>query len=459
MQTHMGPMVRRHPALATAALWLAVSLSSAHAAPDREAGGALQAADPAHPAAAPVVELPPSPTPPGPHPSSERRAAIELWRQANERVAEFPRGHIDILRWEAAQPAADNGPAGPVAANPLPVAVLVARGLRLRPDLIDQPGLGALDRAQRRAELADVVRGIQGAWLEAVAARARLARAADVLENARTGAELGRRMVVAGNWSRMRHLQELQIETAARQGWLAARLAEQVAIERLARAVGLWQAGDIENLRRQLPADLPAPPDMAPEVPPAGVEASVLSARFDLQSERGRAARLPADDSTAAWQAAHARAVDRALGTGTALQLPRIAEMPVLNDHRSADAVKTRAELLAHAADLRSQAREAWLALQTHHALASLAQQETLARQEALEQEVLQRYNGMFVSTWDLLAAARERLAALDAVTGARLAYWLAEADWRTLLAGGHFEGAQDAPMPGGDAAGPAGGH
>ena len=136
MQTHMGPMVRRHPALATAALWLAVSLSSTHAAPDREAGGALRAADPAHPAAAPVVELPPSPTPPGPHPSSERRAAIELWRQANERVAEFPRGHIDILRWEAAQPAADNGPAGPVAAH-----VRARRQVKLQPVLLHKPRL------------------------------------------------------------------------------------------------------------------------------------------------------------------------------------------------------------------------------------------------------------------------------------------------------------------------------
>jgi len=461
MRHHAGPRRPRQKTLMAALLGLAVAFSVAHAGPGHAQTGALQAADPDHPVAtAPAPELPASATSAGPHPASERSAALAIWQQANARVAEFPRGHIDLLRWEAAE--RGDGSAAidePDAAKLLPMATVVAQALRLRPDLVDQPGLGPQERADRRAELADVVREVQGAWLVAVAARARLTRATDTQDNARTAAELGRRMVVAGNWSRMRHLQELQIETAARQTWLAARMAEQVALEQLARRLGLWQADAIDSLRRQLPPDLPPPADTAPAAAPPGAEAAVLSARPALQSERLRTLRLPSDARTAAWETAHARALEQALATDGPVSLPRIAEAGTLNDHRSAHAVQARARLLDEAARLRSQAREAWLALQTHHTLARLAQDEALPRQEALEEEVLQRYNGMFVSTWELLAAARSRLSALDQVTEARLAYWLAEADWRALLAGGHYAGAQGAPLAAGASAGSAGAH
>ena len=255
----------------------------------------------------------------------------------------------------------------------------------------------------------------------------------------------------------MRHLQELQIETAARQSWLAAQLAEQVALEHLARRLGLWQTDAIDALRQRLPADLPAPAATPPQPPASGIESAVLASQPGLQGDRLRALRLPSDTATAAWEAAHARALEQALRDGVPIALPALSDPRALNDHRSAHAVQARARLLTEAARLRSQAREAWLALNTHHTLALLTQDEALARQQALEEEVLQRYNGMFVSTWELLAAARNRLAVLDQVTEARLAYWLAEADWRALLAGGHYAGAQSASMPGSAAAAPKG--
>lgn len=459
MQTHAGPARPRPSTLTVALLGLTVALAASHAGPASARSDALAAADPAHPAAAfQTPQAPGAATPAGPHPASERRAALAMWQQANARVAEFPRGHIDILRWEAAQQAGAVAPT-PGASDVLPLSAVLTQALRLRPELLDRPGLNPQERARLRGELAETVREVQHAWLAAVAARARLTRATDALENARTGAELGRRMTAAGNWSRMRHLQELQVETAARQAWLAARMAEQVALEHLARRLGLWQVEALDRLRRQLPADLPAPADTAPAAPTAGVEAAVLAARPDLQGQRQRALRLNVDANTLAWENAHARALEQTLATDSAVDLPRFADPRPLNDHRSAHAVEARAQLLRDAARLRSQAREAWTALQTHHALARLAQDEALGQQVALEEEVLQRYNGMFVSTWELLAAARNRLAALDQTTEARLAYWRAEADWRALLAGGPYAGAQGTPQPNGASAGPAPGH
>lgn len=414
---------------------------------------------PAAAAATSPPQLPP-PTPPGPQPASERSAALAQWQQANARVAEFPRGHIDILRWESAQ-SGDPKAAGATAAAPATTALatLVTQALQRRPALVDAPGLSPLEQAQRRADMAEVVRDVQRAWLAAVAARARLARATDTLENARTGAELGRRMMLAGNWSRLRHLNELQIETAARQSWLAAGLAERVAVEQLARSLGIWQPQALDTLRRHLPGDLPAPASAAPTEPPLGPEGAALHARPDLLSDYAATARLPQDIGTMAWTAAHARALMLAVDAAGPVTLPHLADRRALLDHRSAHTVQARARLLLSVSHLRSQAREAWAALQAHHALARLAQDETLAHQEAREQDVLQRYNGMLVSTWDLLGAARERLAALDSVTQARLAYWQAEADWRALLAGAPYAGADSAPFPGGAAARSAGGH
>jgi outer membrane protein TolC len=341
----------------------------------------------------------------------------------------------------------------------VPFAALLAQALGTQPEALAPAGLGAPERRQRQAALADRVRQLQGAWLQAIAARARLQRAADALDNARTGAELGRRMVVAGNWSPMKHLAELQTETRARQAWLNAQLAERSAMEQLGRLLGLWQAAQIDTLRQQLPTDLPAAPPTAPEAPAQGVESAVLSAHTTLDSARAQVARLQRGGEPApAWLDALSEAADAAAGAsaGGPVALPELADPRQRNDHRSAHAAEAGAGLLRQAADRRSQAREAWAALQTHQALARLAQDLDLPQQEALEQAVLQRYNGMFVSTWALLAAARERLAALDRLTDARLAYWLAEADWRALLAGGHYAGAQRASnptTPGGNAA------
>ncbi|MCU0957745.1 MAG: hypothetical protein MUF55_10625, partial [Hydrogenophaga sp.] len=110
----------------------------------------------------------------------------------------------------------------------------------------------------------------------------------------------------------------------------------------------------------------------------------MLAVQAELLSERQRSLRLPSDASTVEWEAAHARALEHTLASESPVDLPRITDNRLLNDHRSAHAVQARARLLGEAARLRSQAREAWLALQTHHALARMAQDEILPHQEAM---------------------------------------------------------------------------
>ncbi len=120
---------------------------------------------------------------------------------------------------------------------------------------------------------------------------------------------------------------------------------------------------------------------------------------------------------------------------------PHIDNLSLLRDHALERAVSAEATLLRQAAERRSMARQAWATLQVRHASALHAQNVVTQLQTALEQDTQLRYNGMLQSTWELLASARERLAALDAALQARRGYWLAQADWQALLAGADYAG------------------
>ena len=103
-----------------APLWLALTL-----APPLGAAGpddALRAADPASPAPAVSLPLPSPQRVDAPESPADLERARAVWREANRSVADFPRGHIDLLRWEAAQPQA----AAPAAAAAVATAAVAA---------------------------------------------------------------------------------------------------------------------------------------------------------------------------------------------------------------------------------------------------------------------------------------------------------------------------------------------
>jgi hypothetical protein len=428
-----------------APLWLALTL-----APPLGAAGpddALRAADPASPA--PAVSLPlPSPqrvdTPESPADLERARA---VWREANRSVADFPRGHIDLLRWEAAQPQAAATPAtGAAAPAPLGLADALRASLRQRPDLFTHAGMNALAQARVRVAYADHVREVQHAWIDAIATRERVRLRAAVLDAARSGSELGRRMVRAGNWPQARLLQEQLIESAAWQAEADAALARQAALQRLAGLMGIWRADEVRALGERLGAALPAMPERlrpADGLAVDGIEAAVLRADPVLALEAAPARRvfdsLPAG-RWAAWEAARDGAIaampEPTDGRATP---PHIDDLSLLREHRLLEADEHRARLLAMASERRAMARNAWAQLQARHAGALHAERVVASLKDAQQQETLLRYNGMFDSTWQLLASARERLDALDAAVMARRSYWRAQASWQALLAGGGF--------------------
>lgn len=423
----------------SAPLWLALTLGlPALAATPNDA---LRAADPASPALAPTLALPAPQQVDTAEPVDTLERARAIWREANQRVAEFPRGHIDLLRWEGARAPADA--AGRTRPQPLGLAEALRASLRQRPELFTHAGMNPLAQARVRVAHAEHVRELQRAWIDALAARARLQLRSAVLDASRSGSELGGRMVQAGNWPSARLMQEQLIESAAWQAHADATLAAQAALERLAGAMGVWRAEEVNALGARLDAGLPALPERASTgLAEQGIEAAVLRADPLLALEAAPAQRqfaaLPAG-RWAAWEAAREAALARQPAADGALVPPHIDDLALLRESRLLEADEHRARLLARASERRGMARMAWAQLQARHAGAQHAERVVARLREAQLQESQLRYNGMFDSTWQLLASTRDRLEALDAALIARRDYWRAQASWQALLAGAGF--------------------
>jgi hypothetical protein len=137
------------------------------------------------------------------------------------------------------------------------------------------------------------------------------------------------------------------------------------------------------------------------------------------------------------WQAQASQLAREALQMERA---PRIDPRQVRWSHALEKAVNAQAQAAAMQAQIRDQVHSARAQLSTSHALA-LQAQTALKREVAMEQETLLRYNGMFKSTWELIAGAQSRLAAEAATQAALADFWRAHADLQALLAGAPYAG------------------
>jgi hypothetical protein len=447
------------PTRARAGLFIAAALAMASA--QAQSSDALGAADPGSRVTPSALVLPPAGSADTPALPNDIAAARAVWQRANQRVAEFPRGHADLLRWESRQPGEATPGSAPGPA--LDFAQALRLSLRHRPDLFTHADMNPLVRSQVVVAYAAHVRDLQRAWIDAVATRQSERLLGEALDATRTGSELGRRMVVAGNWSQARQMREQLIEASAWQASVNARSATLAAQERLGQLLGLWEAQAVAQLGGRLPAglpELPARPATGEGLNDATQEATVLRNHPTLAQARllaQRDAALPSPARRQAWNAAVNAALDALPPPGDPATPPHIGNLSLLRDHTLERAVSAEAALLRQAAERRSMARQAWAALQVRHASALHAQNVVAQLQTALEQDTQLRYNGMLQSTWELLASARERLAALDTALQARRGYWLAQADWQALLAGADYAGpATSSSSPSGSAA-PAG--
>ena len=358
------------------------------------------------------------------------------WVQANADVGRNLRGHIDILKWEAANRAptdtADRQPAAP-----LTPAQAVDLALRHQVGLITAPQPSALARAQLDAQVLALVHTVHRAWINAVAARQTQARLREIADATQTGAELGQRMARVGNWSKAQGLQEQLVQSAAVSQLALAQQAAFGATEELVRLLGLW--GSAAQLA--LPTQLPALP--ATLLDASDLEATALRRQPELvlaHLEAQRALTGVAEPHLRQWQQAvdtalqaASRPAESALGVASATPVLDPRQMPM--SHALERAIRTQAQAHTLAVATRSQAREAYFRYRTAVDLAK-HQQDTALLAAALQDEIQLRYNGMLQSTWDLLASARVRVQSESAAQQAQRDAWLAYVDLQAVLSG-----------------------
>ncbi|MBT9512864.1 MAG: TolC family protein [Acidovorax sp.] len=284
------------------------------------------------------------------------------------------------------------------------------------------------------------------AWLRAVAAEQVAATHGRMVEAAEAGAELARRMVQVGNWSRLRQAREQATLQEARSQHARARLAAATAREELHRRMGLWGVQTPYQLATQLP---PLPTST---LPADGIEATALRERLDVQAARRQ---LDTQAARQGWSRAGAVFGDiglaysrnttnerdsghREITRGWELELP----LPLFDwggaarNRAQAEVEQSAAQLQDTAVRARSEVRAAWLTYRTALDLARQQQAEVVPLRQLISDETTLRYNGMLASVWDMLAEARNSTQAVAHAIKAQRDFWLAETDLQLALTG-----------------------
>ena len=299
----------------------------------------------------------------------------------------------------------------------------------------------ALTQNRIAAEVLQLAADTRRAWYAAVAAQESAAYAEQVKQAAEASAELARRMAAAGNFSKLDHAREQTFYAEATAQLARARQNAVSQRERLTRLMVLW--GD--DLRFQIPARLPALPKAARDI--AALETQAIKNRLDVQGAMQEAENLAASMGLTratgfinvfevGYQRNSASHEPRQTGYEIELRLPifdwggaKVARA----EHTYMQAVNRAADTAVRA---RSEVREAYAAYRTAYDLAKHYRDEIVPLRKHISEEVLLRYNGMLMSVFELLADARQQVAAVSSAIDAQRDFWLAETALNLALSG-----------------------
>ena len=298
-------------------------------------------------------------------------------------------------------------------------------------------------QVQQQAALAAVqlATKTRRAYFNAVAAIESAHYLRQASEATSAGAELAAEMKKAGNWSA---LDAMRQQALFHDALTQSELAEQIrlaALEELAQLLGLEDVASIKL------------PDRLPELPSAlqqfdNPAQMAIDQRLDVHIARTNtialAEALGLAKSTAmvdairlSYQNKSTSGEQRADGFGVSLMLP-LFDWTNAKSRRAQDqylqAVYRSADVAIRA---RSDARTAYAARKTTHALALHYRDTLVPTRKQISDETLLRYNGMLISVFELLLDARNQILAVNSAIQASRDYWLAESNWQMALHGG----------------------
>ncbi|WP_310384359.1 TolC family protein [Roseateles sp.] len=299
------------------------------------------------------------------------------------------------------------------------------------------------------------------AYYAAVAVEQTVRYRRDVRASADAGAELAKRLAQAGNWTKLQQAREHGFFSEAVLNAARAEAARIATRERLTRLLGLWgqQTGFI--LPDRLP-ELPQEPQDRPDV-----EQLAIAQRLDVQ-----AAKLQVEATAKSLGLSKVTRFVNALELGymrnSSNEAPRQTgyeisfEIPLFDwgDARMARAEGVYMQSVQRAAQVaveaRSEVREAYLGYRSSYDIARHYRDDIVPTAKRISDENVLRYNGMFISVFELLADARSQINAVNASIEALRDFWVAQADLDMALIGKPSLSGGAAPTTATGSAGPA---
>ncbi|WP_115228128.1 TolC family protein [Iodobacter fluviatilis] len=311
------------------------------------------------------------------------------------------------------------------------------------------------DIAQRRIGQAQLqlsldtieqVTQIRQVWVKAVAAQQSLAYAKQVFDTAEASAELARRLLAVGNYSRLAHAKQQIFYAESATQWAAAQHSALASREELVRVLGL---NDAQAAQLQLPNKLP---DL-PKSPRSAEEISQLASKERLDIKLAKAT----FDASAKAQGLngltslidielgvrHDTVFDNAEGTKKnrkgyeiALRLPLFdwggGQRDAMNAQTLVAANRLEATVRAAGSNLRS----SYSAYRTAYDMSRHYRDEVLPLRKVIAEENTLRYNGMLISVFELLADSREQISSVISAITAEQQFWLSDAALQAELMG-----------------------
>jgi outer membrane protein TolC len=299
------------------------------------------------------------------------------------------------------------------------------------------------EQLQRQTSLAllELASQTRKAWYSAVAAEEHLVYARQVQEAAEIGAELARRLAAVGNFSKLQQAQQQSFYAEAALSLLHAEQARVRSREQLSRLLGLWG----EQVAFQLPERLPELTKVAEAQ--EDVERLAMAQRLDIQAVRLDAERL-ARNLGLSRTTRFINVLELGVASNRSNEEPTqrgyeiSVELPLF-DWSGAKVARAEAQYrqaLNRAAETainaRSQVREAYLGYRVAHDIARHYRDELLPLRARIAEEQLLQYNGMFISTFDLLADARRQVQTVQGYLQAQRDFWIAKTDLDMALLG-----------------------
>lgn len=370
-------------------------------------------------------------------------ADSQTWRNANSDVGRFARGHIDLLKAERGRierdPNLTFGAFKEDASAP-ELSEQAARKavLTLHADLLSTQAISSVENYTRDTQLLSLLQTTQKLWIEAVSAKEQLNIQLRLTEAASVSLELAKRMEKVGNWGRNR-LVEVEISYQSARNQLL--LADQAAFN--SRQTLFKQLG-FEQWR--LPDALPKPisqSGLSELLIPLDQQQAERLARHPqyslLEKEAQYFEKIVGPVMLDQWRQQRDHLIDASTSWTSAI--PTLDRTKILWNHDLDKAIKTRAEALRMRIQSKSDLLQAREHLRATHTQASDILSTLQKLYGSAEEEALMRYNGMFISTWELIAKAQAKMQAELAVAQAKRSFWLALADMRALLAGAPYAG------------------